>query len=129
MEPFGMKTPYRKLLDALIAEYGEGEDLSSESPYGVYYFHYRWPEFEIYQPYWYPLLFYRPCKPLRKLAERLCGEQAGVPLFGWDCATDYVNVTDPQKGLDIVKRIHSSTMKSLKRIKKFLKKRHNETES
>ena len=128
-----MKEKYKKLLEALVQEYGEGEDLSSETSHGLFYFHYRWAEFEIYQPYWYDLLFYMPCKPLRKLAERLCdckgNEHARIPLFGWDCATDYVDVTDPQEAVRIVKRTHKKTLKSLKQIKKILRKGKNHESS
>ncbi len=125
-----MREDYKKLLEALVREYGEGEDLSSGDPEGVFYFHYRWPEFEIYQPYLYHLLFYRPCKPLRKLAEKLCYRGiARIPLFGWDCATDYVDVTDPQEAVRIVKRTHKKTLKSLKQIKKVLKKGKNHESS
>lgn len=121
------KEPFKDLLEVLINEFGKGEDLSTESATGVRYFRYRWTEFEIYQPFWYNLLFYRPCKPLRKLSQRLCSESAEIALFGYRCCTDYREVSSPEEGLKIIKSTHNKTMKHLKKVKKYIKRSRNET--
>ena len=123
------KKPFKDLLEALIQEFGEGEDLSTETATGLTYFRYRWPEFEIYQPFHYNLLFYRPCKPIRKLSQRLCNESAEIGLFVYRCCTDYREISTPEEGLKIIKNTHNKTMGQFKKAKKYFRKLKDETKN